>query len=671
MSPNTIRFYTILVLLGLSLSMLLVIPQKAYAGGIVTNCADDTDLRSKLDGGGTVTFNCPSTQTTILLTNTDLGSHFNITQTTTISGDGLITLQSNGTARVFNVVGSMLTLEGLTIKGGQALGPDAAARGGALRIVSGSVVTITASTLISNQAGYLGGAIYADSSELHIEGSTLVDNQARFGGAIYNSKDDTMGGSIMIVNSAIISNTATNGDGGGIRSADTELTLANSTLSNNRAIGVIGSGGEGGAIGITPFMSTNSILITNTTIYNNFASIQGGGIQADLGYGSGSIKNSIVANNVATGAANCAGAALTSSGNNIVSDTSCGFGESSDLTNTDPLLGPLGNYGGTTLTHALLPGSPAINAADNTACAADPINNVDQRGVLRPQGAFCDIGAVEETSSLAIAKSSVNQGGESVQPGERITYTISVTNTSSLTATGGVISDTLPVNTSFVTDSITLSPLSAGTEGTTPPILASNLTIGAGQSVSVTYAVTVNTPLANQTQIVNTASVTSSEVGQAQSSTVTDTVTSAPVLSIQKSSLDGNGGLLAPGDTLTYTVVVANNGTANATGGLISDPLPANTSFISGSIVLNPSGAGTKGTTPPILASNLTITAGQRVTVTYGVKVNTSLPNQTQIVNTASVTSSEVGQAQSSTVTDTVTSSQSVYLPVIQKNTGP
>lgn len=455
--------------------------------------------------------------------------------------------------------------------------------------------------------------------------------------------------------------------------ADTQLTLANSTLSNNRAVEVSGGlqGGDGGALGIVPFISTNSIRITNTTIYSNFASIQGGGIQADPGYGSGSIRNSIVANNVAFFAANCGGDTFTSAGNNIDSGTGCNFSAGGDLSDTDPLLGPLANNGGTTLTHALLPGSPAVNAADNTACAADPIKNVDQRGVLRPQGAFCDIGAVEETSSLAIAKSSVNQGGEPIQPGERITYTISVTNTSSLTATDGVISDTLPANTSFVTDSITLSPLSAGTKGSTPPTLASNLTIGAGQSVSVTYAVTVNTPLPNQTQIVNTASVTSSEVSQVQSSTFTDTVTSAPALSIQKSSLDGNGGLLAPGDTLTYTIVVANNGTANATGGLISDPLPANTSFVPGSIVLNPSGAGLFGSNPPTLASDLTITAGQRITLTYGVKVNSPLPDQTKIVNTASVTSSEVGLVQSSTVTDTVTSQQNTYLPVIHKNSGP
>lgn len=775
MLTSIIRLCTILLLLGLLLSVFLVIPQKAYAGGIVTNCTDDTDLHAKLVGGGEVTFDCGPTPVTINLTLTDtLRTHINITQTTTISGGGLITLQGDGSNRIFLVDGSTLVIDGLTIRNGWAVDSSSPISsttnaGGGLQIINNSVVTITASTLtnnragnvggavnaensllivqnstlfdnqadfggaiyilnssaraaiinstiisntatdkgggiraweseltitdsalsnnraiitgfsnnpnpgsgaalaiygsvvtisastvISNQADFLGGAIYADSSDLTIQNSSLSDNQANFGGAIYNSKDFGFGGTATIVNSALISNTANGGDGGAIRIVDSQFTIANSTLSNNQAIGSEGSGGEGGAIGIVPFLNSNSILITNTTIYSNFASIQGGGIQADSGYGSGSIKNSIVANNVAASAANCGGDTITSAGNNIDSGTSCNFSSSGDLSNTDPLLGTLGDNGGATLTHALLAGSPAINAADNAACAADPINNIDQRGVLRPQGAFCDIGAVEETSSLAIAKVSINQDGEPIQPGERITYTVSVTNTSSLTATGGIISDTVPVNTTFVPGSIKLNPSGAGTEGVTPPTLASNLTIGAGQSVSVTYAVTVNTPLANQTRIVNTASVTSSEVSSPQTSVVTDTVTSAPVLAIQKTSLDANGGTLRPGDIISYTIAVSNSGTATATAGLISDAVSANTTFVPGSLRLNPAGAGVVGGAPPTLASGLVITAGQSVSVTFAVTVNSLLPDQTQIVNTASVTSSEISLPQISTVTDTV-----------------
>src|SRR5205814_2005 len=64
-------------------------------------------------------------------------------------------------------------------------------------------------------------------------------------------------------------------------------------------------------------------------------------------------------------------------------------------------LGPLADNGGPTLTHALLLGSAAIDAGDDAVCAADPVSGVDQRGVIRPQGAHCDIGAYERPTLAA------------------------------------------------------------------------------------------------------------------------------------------------------------------------------------------------------------------------------------------------------------------------------
>jgi hypothetical protein len=65
-------------------------------------------------------------------------------------------------------------------------------------------------------------------------------------------------------------------------------------------------------------------------------------------------------------------------------------------------LGALVDNGGPTATHALLPGSPAINAGDNSTCAAAPVSSVDQRGVSRPQGAMCDSGAYEYQTPTAV-----------------------------------------------------------------------------------------------------------------------------------------------------------------------------------------------------------------------------------------------------------------------------
>lgn len=80
---------------------------------------------------------------------------------------------------------------------------------------------------------------------------------------------------------------------------------------------------------------------------------------------------------------------LISGGHNLVQDISCNP-VASDLIIGDALIGPLSNNGGPTFTHALLPGSPAIDMADNALCPA-----TDQRGVVRPQGPTCDIGAYE------------------------------------------------------------------------------------------------------------------------------------------------------------------------------------------------------------------------------------------------------------------------------------
>ena len=88
---------------------------------------------------------------------------------------------------------------------------------------------------------------------------------------------------------------------------------------------------------------------------------------------------------------------MSSNGNNLSSDNSCSnFVASGDQNNVAiPGVGPLANNGGATQTHALLPGSPAINAGTNSGCPS-----TDQRGVARPIGAKCDIGAYEAPATL-------------------------------------------------------------------------------------------------------------------------------------------------------------------------------------------------------------------------------------------------------------------------------
>jgi hypothetical protein len=133
--------------------------------------------------------------------------------------------------------------------------------------------------------------------------------------------------------------------------------------------------------------------LTNVTINDNYAS-DGGGIFNSLQ--TLSLRNSIVANNHG---GNCTifSGFVTSLGHNLDDGNTCDFTAPGDIININPLLGPLANNGGPTMTHALLIGSPAIDTADPATFPA-----TDQRGVVRPQGKGPDIGAYEYAEATSV-----------------------------------------------------------------------------------------------------------------------------------------------------------------------------------------------------------------------------------------------------------------------------
>ena len=242
-----------------------------------------------------------------------------------------------------------------------------------------------------------------------ISGVTIRNGHAGFGAGIY-----IQGGSLALTDSAVSGNTTTvSGAGGGIFN-QAILTIDNSTISGNTATGAYGGGlynfsvgtatitnstisgnmagfGAGGIFNGTPGTTT----LTNVTISDNSVTSanSGGGIRKDGTGGSVTLKNTIVANSGSGG--NCFGT-ITSGGNNLEDGTTCGLG-SGDLSSTNPMLSPLAlNAPGTTETHALMPGSQAIDSGANSGCPA-----ADQRGVARPidgdgdKTPDCDIGAYE------------------------------------------------------------------------------------------------------------------------------------------------------------------------------------------------------------------------------------------------------------------------------------
>ncbi len=227
-------------------------------------------------------------------------------------------------------------------------------------------------------SGDYGGGMYvhglSGNCQLSVDSSDLSDNTAGSdGGGLWTSCKTVIAGS------TISGNLTTDEAGGGIFNHSTGiLTVTNSTLSGNGA-----PSGQGGGI-----YNEGGAAVFNSTISASSA-ITGAGIYDE---GTGLIlKNTILANSL-SGEDCFTSAPLAADVNNLIENNSgCGTPVSSD----DPKLGPLADNGGRTLTHALLPGSPALGTGDSVTCAASPVDNVDQRGVVRPQGAGCDIGAYE------------------------------------------------------------------------------------------------------------------------------------------------------------------------------------------------------------------------------------------------------------------------------------
>ena len=403
------------------------LPHTAQAAGVVGNgtpasCTEPA-LVAALAGGGAITFNCGPNPHTITFT-----SRKPISANTSIDGAGKIMLDGGGQTGFFDLAASRtLTLTGMTLThaGNPSSGSAGLAifsNGGTLVIAnstfsqntrgvisefsSASVVTITNSLFLSNSVGSgLGAAIY-NAGHLFISDSTFTGNVASIsqeGGAIYNVGGTTKG-IVSITRSSFNQNTG--GYGGAISNYGV-MTITQSALANNGA--TFNGGGGGGAI---LSGSGGQLLLINVTVSgsttqpnNNGSALYVNGAVASPGratlvnvtmadnagangqvhannFGVIDFKNTIIAGGACTKTAT---ATLTDSGGNLAFNSAACPG-----TNADPLLGALQDNGGPTFTRAIASTSPARDQGSNTGCPA-----YDQRGVIRPQGTTCDIGAVE------------------------------------------------------------------------------------------------------------------------------------------------------------------------------------------------------------------------------------------------------------------------------------
>jgi hypothetical protein len=336
----------------------------------VTNLTDSDpgSLRAQIAAaapGDTIDFAAGLSLQTITLT----GEPLHIDKNLTISGPvGGITVSGNNSRRVFGVNGVTVNISNLVVSSGNTSG-----YGAGIWNYNGATLNLTNSTVSGNTAAsYGGGGIYNYGATLNLANSTVSGNTAGSGGGIYND-----GGAVITLTNSTVSENAAD-DGGGIyNDGGAVITLTNSTVSGNAA-------DDGGGID-----NEGTFNLNNSTVSGNSSGFAGGISNS----GTVNLANSIVANQGSGG--DCYGSPFTSAGYNLASDGSCNLTATGDLPNTNPMLDPLALNSGVTQTHALQPGSPAINHIPAGVNGCGTTVATDQRGVARPQGAGCDIGAYE------------------------------------------------------------------------------------------------------------------------------------------------------------------------------------------------------------------------------------------------------------------------------------
>ena len=316
---------------------------------------------------------------------------------TILTGDiGEIDNKYDNSTNVVNGSGTDGTavLDGFTVTGGYSMSDGA---GGGMKIVSGNP-TISNIIFSANEVNNYGGGLFNDNSSPTLTNITFNGNICwNMGGGMCNYDNS----SPIMTNITFDGNFASGYGGGMGNLASGNPVMTNVTFSGNSAdagggmsnygsnpsltnVTFIGNHAENGG-GMFNLTSGNPVM-TNVTFSGNSADA-GGGIYTDDG--SPQISNTILWNNTAAEGSQI----FDINGSSPTVDSSIvqgGYTSGTNIITTDPMLGAPGNYGGYTQTIPLLAGSSAIDTANDTVCLA-----TDQRGVTRPQGAHCDIGAFE------------------------------------------------------------------------------------------------------------------------------------------------------------------------------------------------------------------------------------------------------------------------------------
>jgi len=303
-------------------------------------------------------------QLAIIHGNASLGGGIQNAGTLTVTNSTVTTSIASNGGGIYNQQGATLALAGTTVSG------NVAGRDGGGIANNGGTVQLSLTTVSGNKASQAGGGIVNFFGTVSVSQSTIAGNAAtgrnsEGGGGIANGD-----GTLTVDKSTISGNSTSGGTGGSAIFNILTTSVSNSTISGNT--------GPGHAV-----LNSDTMTLSYVTIASNSAGISNSGSVTATG--------TIIANN--NPGTNCFGNRFQEPfGFNLDSGTSCRLSQATDLTSTDPLLAALASNGGPTQTQALEAGSPAIDHGGTSANGCPP---TDQRGVTRPQGPACDIGAFE------------------------------------------------------------------------------------------------------------------------------------------------------------------------------------------------------------------------------------------------------------------------------------
>jgi hypothetical protein len=377
--------------------------------------------------------------TIIPVTNTNDSGTGSLRQALAIANNG-DTIDATGISGIILLTTGQLVVDKsvtITGAGAEVLAIDGNATSSVFHITAGEV-TISALT-IRNGQGEFGGGVLNDGT-LTIVDSTVTGNTAGFGGGTFNA------GTLNIVDCTFSGNNTTEG-GGVYSSSGTTLTITNSTFSGNAA-----------SVAAASIVNHGTLHITNSTFSNNLADF----VSGVMNTGTFELGNTVL--NAGESGANISNfGTVISLGFNLSSDNGGGFlNGPGDQINTDPLLGPLQENGGPTFTHALLPGSPAIDSGDPNFT---PPPFFDQRGAGfdRIRNGRIDKGSFEVQSGSTPSPTPAATPTPSSTPTPTATPTSTATPTPSATSSPTVTPTSTPLPTPTPTPATTPTPTATAT----------------------------------------------------------------------------------------------------------------------------------------------------------------------------------------------------------------